>query len=369
MSCFEHYFAGCPLFFPSKTYWKSNPGIQSISAYWNDKTPIDLAYFTSTDNWIEHADMYDVFQSPNTYYFDSNEHLIELLEHFEYQDDRAYRQSQIDNVKRQWKQIIQQIISGKFWSQSPRHMCYNRLPLLANVVYDMNYQGHGVVAQHTYPYKESLTIGDVVFVKTDFLDWFLNNRKIDVPITLVTGVSDLSPSSEACRKIRVNPNIKKWIGCNITVSDPKIIKVPIGVGEPERPNGNHETLLKLHEQRIPWDEKIPDTCIPYHNSTNLSRHLTPTLEKLPFEDYMKEISRHQFVVCQRGNGIDTHRVCEVLLMGSVPIVEHSGLDDMYNQWPVLFTDDDVTSFTWDEEKYQRFLDVFWLRDAFKDQLL
>ena len=373
MSCFEHYFAGCPLFFPSKSYWKANPCIQSIHAYWNDKTPEDLSYFTSTDNWIELADMYDVFKSPNTYYFDSTEHLFTLLETFEYVDDRAYRQSQIENVKHQWKQIIQTMVSSKFWSKAPKHLCYNRLPLLANVVYDMNYQGHGVVAQHTYPYKDPLSKGDVVFVKTDFLDWFLNNRKIEAPITLVTGVSDLSPSSEACRKIRVNPNIKKWIGCNILVSDPKIVKVPIGVGEPERINGNHEVLLSLHQQRVPWNEKQSDICIPYHNMTNSSRHITPTLEKLPFEEYMNEISKHKFVVCQKGNGVDTHRVCEVLLMGSVPVLEHSGLDDMYSEYPVLLVDSfdtiDTSEFVWNEEKYQTFLDVFWLRDAFKDRLL
>lgn len=373
MSVFEHFTAGCPLFFPSKTYWKANPGIQSISAYWGDKTPPELQHFASTDNWIDLADMYDVFQSPNTYYFDSTEHLFELLETFEYVDDREFRNAHIERVKKQWKSVMQSIVSGKFWSKEPRHLCYNRLPLLANVVYDMNYQGHGVVPQHNYPYKESFSKGDVVFVKTDFLDWFLNKRKIEVPITLVTGVSDGSPSPDACHRIQVNPNIKKWIGCNINVSDPKIVKVPIGVGEPERKNGNHNELLDLHRDRISWEDKIDDICIPYHNATSSSRHLTPTLPELPFADYMKEIGKHKFVICQKGNGVDTHRICEVLLMGSVPVVEHSGLDDMYQQFPVLLVNSltyiDTTSFEWDEDKYQHFLNVFWLRDAFKDQLL
>ena len=373
MSCFEHYFAGCPLFFPSKTYWKANPSIQSISAYWNDKTPSGLEYFTSTDNWIELADMYDIFQSPNTYYFDSVHHLFKLIEGFEYKDDREYRQSQIVNVKQQWKQVIQNIITNKFWKQYPRHLCYNRLPLLANVVYDIHYAGSGVAPQHNYSYHEPLTKGDIVFVKTDLLSWFLINRKIDAPITLVTGVSDLSPSKSDCEQICKNSNILKWIGCNIEYSHPKIIKVPIGVGELERMNGNHEQLVTLHKHRVSWDEKLESVCVPYHSNTSTNRHLTPTLPKLPFEEYMKEISKYKFVVCQKGNGIDTHRVCEVLLMGSVPIITHSGLDDMYSQWPVLLVDNfeaiNTSSFQWDEEKYQEFLDIFWLRDAFKDRLL
>ena len=87
---------------------------------------------------------------------------------------------------------------------------------------------------------------------------------------------------------------------------------------------------------------------------------------------MIQIGEHKFVVCQRGNGLDTHRICEVLLMGSVPIVEHSGLDDLYSEWPVVlvdsFEDVDTTSFVFDNLKYQTFLDVFWLRDALKDRL-
>lgn len=373
MSVFEHFTAGCPLFFPSKTYWKANPGIQSLSAYWGDALPAEFAPLATPQDWIELADMYDVFRSPNTHYFDSEAHLFQLLETFEYVDDRAFRQAYIADVKRKWKRVLQRMVSGKFWSQAPRHMCYNRLPLLANVVYDINYAGTGVAPQHAYPRREPLSKGDVVFVKTDYLSWFLDTRKIDVPITLVTGVSDLTPTPDECRRILVNPNIKRWIGCNITRSDPKIVKMPIGVGEPERVNGNHDTLLQLHASRIPWEAKSDEVCVPYHTGTHESRTLTSTLPKLVFDAYMRTISQYKFVVCQRGNGIDTHRVCEVLLMGSVPVIEHGGLDDMYTQWPCLLVDSfdaiDTSGFVWDDSKYQAFLDVFWIRHALTERLL
>jgi hypothetical protein len=373
MSVFEQFTAGCPLFFPSKTFWKSNPTIQSMAAYWGDRVPLELAYFQDLDNWIDLADMYDTFQSPNTYYFDSNEHLVQLLESFQYKDDRAFRQAHIERVKREWKQIVQRIVSRKFWTQEPRHMCYNRLPLLANVVYDIHYAGTGVQPQHAYPYHDPLTRGDVVFVKTDYLQWFLENRRMNAPVTLVTGVSDLSPTKLQCSIIVNNPNIVRWIGANIPARHPKIIKLPIGVGEPERSNGNHATLQQLHAQRIPWEEKATDICIPYHSASHASRTISPTLPKLPFEEYMQAISKRRFVVCMRGNGIDTHRFCEILLMGSVPVVEHSDLDDMYEQFPCLIVDSlehiDTSNFTWDEDKYQWFLDVFWLRDGLKYRLL
>jgi hypothetical protein len=373
MSVFEHFTAGCPLFFPSKTYWKTNPGIQSLSAYWGDKLPSEFAPLSTPDAWIELADMYEAFQSPNTYYFDSEEHLLHLLETFEYVDDREFRQAHIDRVQREWRRVLQTIVSGQFWSKSPRHICYNRIPLLANVVYDINYNGTGVVPQHSYPYKETFSSGDVIFVKTDILPWFLQNRTINQPITLVTGVSDKSPSAEDAAIITSNPNIRKWIGCNIEFQHPKIVKLPIGVGESERHNGNHDTLVELHSLRIPWSEKKDDICMPYHGKTHSSRTLEPTLPKLEFMDYMKALNEYKFVICQRGNGVDTHRVVEVLLMGSVPILEHSGLDDMYSQWPCLLVDtfDSISTddFVFDERKYEAFLDVFWLRDALKDRLL
>ena len=369
MTVFEHFTAGCPLFFPSKDYWKANPTNQSVSAYWGESLPRYLSKFKTPDTWIDLADMYGVFRSPNTHYFDSIPHLFTLLETFEYVDDTEFRREHIASVKRDWSHVIRDMMSGPFWTKEPRHMCYNRLPLLANVVYDVNYAGSGVVPQHKYPYHDPVTRGDVVFVKTDMLTWFLDNRKIDEPITLVTGVSDMSPSIADAKRICAHPNIRRWIGCNITMSHPKIVKMPIGVGEPERANGNHSVLKKLHEERVPWADKTDDVCIPWVSKQNhASRIHAPTLPKLEFEEYMREISRHKFVLCPRGNGLDTHRVCETLLMGSVPVIERSGLDDMYEQWPTLLVDDTVNTrgFVWDDAKYESFLDVFWLRDALKN---
>ena len=376
MSLFEYFTAGVPLFLPSRDYWKSiatHENLYSLFWYWDDRLPDDLSEFKDLNSWIDRSDLYSTLQSPNTYYFDSIPHLIQLLESFEYTDDRAFRQARVESAKTEWRRILQRIQSDAFWTKSPRHICYNRLPLLANVVFDINYAGTGVVPQHTYPNRLPLARGDVVFVKTEWVRWFFDRHRPHVPITLVTGVSDASPSPDICKRICDDPNIRRWIGCNIPVSHPKIIKLPIGVGEPERPNGDHDTLLRLYAERVPWEDKQDDVCIPYHGDTHASRNLTPTLSKLPFEDYMREISRHRFVVCQRGNGLDTHRVSEVLLMGSIPVLEHSPLDDMYSQWNCLLVDSidsiDTTSVSWDPAKDDAFLDVFWLRDGLRDRLL
>lgn len=373
MSLFEYFTAGMPLFLPSKTYLKEAKTLVSMFWYWDDRAPPELQEFQDMSWWIERADFYSTLQSPNTYYFDSFEHLIQLLESFQYVDDRTDREARKQHILLEWKRVFQRIQSDAFWTKAPRHICYNRLPLLANVVFDVNYAGSGVAPQHSYPLRVPLMKGDVVFVKTEHLGWLMQTHPPQHPITLVTGVSDASPSLEMCAQLCESPLIKRWIGCNIPVSHPKIVKLPIGVGEPERPNGDHDTLVQLFESRVPWAEKQTDVCVPYHGGTHSSRSLIPTLGILPFKDYMREISRHQFVVCQRGNGLDTHRVCEVLLMGSIPVLLHSPLDDMYSQWNCCL----VNSFeelgsltaTWDPAKDEAFLEVFWLRDSLRDKLL
>lgn len=55
--------------------------------------------------------------------------------------------------------------------------------------------------------------------------------------------------------------------------------------------------------------------------------------------FLREIRNHTFVLCPRGNGIDTHRLWETLYMGSIPIMKrdiaHSGWLDL----PICWIDD------------------------------
>ena len=365
MSMFEQFTAGIPLFFPSREYLKQNKHqLHTMREYEKFAT----SYKLQLDEWIDLSDMYTTFNSKNTYYFDSLPHLYSLLEKFEYVDDKLDRIKHKEEIIDKWRSIILDIKTYRIRNQSPVQLSYNRLPLLANSIYDINYAGSGVVEQHNNIRKKDIRHGDIIFVKTNLLESFLSDVNITSKITLVTGVSDITPSAESIAKIISNDNIVKWIGCNIPIQHPKIEKIPIGVGEPQRINGNHSELVKLHNSRIPWNNKPHDVCVPFHSKTHVDRLLKNSLSQLSFYDYMSEINKYKFVVCQAGNGLDTHRFCETLLMGSVPIIKHSELDDMYAKFPCLIVDkfesfDTINDFKWDDEKYNYFLDVFWLRNA------
>jgi hypothetical protein len=53
------------------------------------------------------------------------------------------------------------------------------------------------------------------------------------------------------------------------------------------------------------------------------------------EEYLFFMRQYKFVLSPVGNGVDTHRTWEALLAGSIPIVESSVRDHMYEGLPVL----------------------------------
>lgn len=106
MSMFEHFTAGIPMFIPSKAYWKANPHIQSVSAYWKADTPRYLEPFKSEDFWIENSCLWETFASPNTIVFDSLEDLAHKLETFEYTPEGDFRERRIADVRQKWARVL-----------------------------------------------------------------------------------------------------------------------------------------------------------------------------------------------------------------------------------------------------------------------
>ncbi len=59
-----------------------------------------------------------------------------------------------------------------------------------------------------------------------------------------------------------------------------------------------------------------------------------------FMDHLLEIAQSKFVLCPSGLGYDTYRMWEVILMGSIPVVESNpGFDRTYTSLPVLIVQD------------------------------
>ena len=55
--------------------------------------------------------------------------------------------------------------------------------------------------------------------------------------------------------------------------------------------------------------------------------------------YVDEILDHKMVVCPRGNGIDCHRVWEVLYLNRVPIIKRENAMRYFEGLPIVVLDD------------------------------
>jgi len=79
-------------------------------------------------------------------------------------------------------------------------------------------------------------------------------------------------------------------------------------------------------------------------------------DRLPIAKYYRDLARHRFVVCPRGNGTDCHRVWEALYLKTVPIVRSSVVMDEFRDLPILFLEswEDLTR-PYLDERYEEMI--------------
>jgi hypothetical protein len=234
-------------------------------------------------------------------------------------------------------------------------ICYNWMPLVADHCIDFSYDEYknvGVTPLHDCYLTNLADVkkNDIVFVKTDFLysGHFQNIifPNIDNEFILMTGGSDYIVGHDGDRsshlKMLEDKKIKKWFCINPPniISD-KLIPMPIGFQEIDRMGGNQNNIkFALNNQKI-WTEKKNMFYLPYHalgNNPARNSYISylKTLDfvyveenKLSFSEYLQKMSEYKFIICLRGNGFDTHRHYESLLVGSVPIIENTPVRMIY----------------------------------------
>lgn len=215
---------------------------------------------------------------------------------------------------------------------------YNSLPTLCAHALDLPedyYRREGVSRLHAHDRLnvDVMKPGDLVFVKTDGLSAFANALPhIKAPIGLVTGVSSITPTEFA--GLVEDERIVSWSGPNLPLWSDKILQVPIGFSERERPHGD-QTAILASVGGLPWDERPIGILLTSMSDTSPERHGIPLdgvhrcADRLGYADYLSLLGRSRYVICPRGKGVDTLRFWETLTAGAVPIVRTSLLDPLY----------------------------------------
>jgi hypothetical protein len=198
--------------------------------------------------------------------------------------------------------------------------------------------------------------------------------------------SDDEPSLHAAyTRILASPRVRAWYGPNIVEWHPKLKPLPLGGkwnwriaehhGEdenkgrilsvlaaldahdpetnfrlPDKPNllftqmdpstsdgatyaptrGHRRAALNAAEKIT---QAVPVQPPPPHNKTCVNNAAFAHVDRL--EEYLRDMRTYKFVLSPLGNGLDTHRTWEALLMGAIPIVETSAMDPLFEGLPVL----------------------------------
>lgn len=146
-----------------------------------------------------------------------------------------------------------------------------------------------------------------------------------------------------------SPKIIAWFAQNADIKHPKLTPIPIGFASRCWLHGDIENFKKAAAITPPLTEKKALVYLNWSLNTNPVRkklmayfehkHFCYRAESKAHLAYLEEMKQYRYVLCPPGNGQDCHRFWEALLVGSIPIVQHSFLDDLYSELPVIFVHD------------------------------
>ena len=202
--------------------------------------------------------------------------------------------------------------------------------------------------------------GDTIFFcKTDFLKDCFQRLQSHKKCILITGNSDKSITGEI---ISTAPScIEKWYAQNAdTIKYDFVVGLPIGLENTEecvvRGHGiAHEhakkkiEMISNHKHRQATKDVYANFSLSTHGSrkgvfkicksldfitTEISKNHAK-INKKHYGSYIENILDHKMVVCPRGNGIDCHRVWEVLYLERVPIIKRENAMRHFESLPII----------------------------------
>lgn len=199
---------------------------------------------------------------------------------------------------------------------------------------------------------------NVRFCKTDFLEKeFEIIRNLDKEIILITGNSDY-PITDKIANLAPK-NIKKWYAENCITNNDLVEPLPLGL------ENIREASRKGHG--VSWEERA---VVKERLMSRDMSHILPTKDiyanfkiatnpqyryrfasicencefieyeepNLSLEQFFDKILKYKMIACPIGNGVDTHRLWEVLYSGRVPVTVKVGdfkIYELYDKLPVV----------------------------------
>lgn len=208
-------------------------------------------------------------------------------------------------------------------------------------------------------------LGPTIYIQGSAMRYFLDSvlPSIGHRFTLVTGDCDedvptkIMSRSQFRRFIR-DPRLVHWFSQNLIIRHPKMSIIPIGLdyhtmsanakpswGASATPLEQEAELLRVKARAPPLERRAVLCYCNFKDVTGGPR--VEAMQQIPAElmfyeptqttrvDTWRAQSLMAFVVSPPGNGRDCHRTWEALILGCIPIVKSSPIDDVYAGLPVL----------------------------------
>jgi len=192
----------------------------------------------------------------------------------------------------------------------------------------------------------------------------------------ISGHSDFGITADMYNKYK--DSVKVWFTANREHPAPNIFAIPIGITNDCDDSPIHRIYgnISVMEQALSEPRTIKNTAYMNFqiNTYPQERELVYNMFKnKPWVTvgsaehtlngrlrYLRDIRSHKFVLCPRGNGVDTHRLWETLYMDCIPIVKrHIAMND-FTDLPICWIDDwsEVTP-EFLESEYKRITQSTW----------
>lgn len=220
---------------------------------------------------------------------------------------------------------------------------------------------------------------DIHFCKTDYIfKDFDTISKLNHPVIFITGNSDYAITDaimDNCPE-----NIETWYAQNALANHSKLIPIPIGIeNKIEAKRIGHGIA---YQERVNKKERILNNLpnvIPnkfiyanFNTATNYSyrshiknlcinqKHIDWQDPNLSLQEMFNIYLNYKMILCPIGNGIDTHRIWEVLYCNRIPVTIKVGnykIYDLYKNFPiiVLNSPDELTNVNFLKQQYKEIL--------------
>lgn len=297
---------------------------------------------------------------------------------YEFSSEFTYNQSEIISGERLFSLCDFVICTKQIWDFHKNLKLYAKDVIIVNDFNNIDGSKLNIFCDDVYKKTNNkiIKLGIYTHILGNFRDKVLDKLSDKYKYVLYTHNSDHHFDlnySELVNNSKIEHIFCQNIDYPIENSKNKLTLLPIGIANSMWKHGDINQLYKIMTETYLYKKTKniyininPDTftyrreileIIKKNNKFNISTNK-------PYEEYIKELSSYRFVLCLRGNGVDTHRFWEALYLLAVPVIINNKYTRMDNYVKYL-KDLNIPFYEIKEESFNKYSDNFFNEELYE----